>query len=104
MSFGSTKDEDPIPKEEFEKLMVRKERATVHGVQQELEIVKQQLENCHEQMRVLVGLYGTLQQQFEAFNRQRVQELNVRVNGGPTGPTHGDLDRSSNESNKRTTG
>jgi len=60
--------------------------ATIVGCMHSLEVVKQQLETTHEQMRTLIHLYGTLRDQFSQFQDQRVLELNVRVNGGSTTP------------------
>jgi len=48
--------------------------------------LKQQLEMTHEQMRRLIGMYGTLRAEFDTFQQQRIKELNVRVNGGSTTP------------------
>lgn len=62
------------------------EKATVEGVLTQLSIVKQQLEMTHEQMQRLIGMYATLQGEFTQFKQQRIRELNVRVNGGPTTP------------------
>ena len=62
------------------------EKASVEGVMTELSVVKQQLEMTHEQMRRLIGMYQTLQAEFEQYRQQRIKELNVRVNGGSTTP------------------
>jgi hypothetical protein len=62
------------------------EKATVQGVATEIQVLKQQLEMTHEQLRTLIHLYGTLRDQFTQFQQQRVQELNVRVNSGSTTP------------------
>lgn len=63
-----------------------REKGTVDGVLTSLEVVKQQLEMTHEQMRRLIGMYTTLSDEFKQFREQRVRELNLRVNGGPTAP------------------
>jgi len=63
-----------------------REKATVEGVQVEIQALKQQLEMTHEQMRRLIGMYQTLQAQFDQYKEQRIKELNVRVNGGSTTP------------------
>lgn len=60
------------------------ERATVEGVRNEIGVVKQQLEMTHEQMRRLIGMYQTLQDEFTQFKQQRIKELNVKVNHGST--------------------
>ena len=62
------------------------EKATVEGVLHKLNVVEQQLEMTHEQMRRLIGMYGTLSAEFQQYREQRVRELNVRVNGGSTTP------------------
>ena len=68
------------------------QKATVEGVLTELGVVRQQLEMTHEQLRRLIGMYQTLQAEFDQYKMQRVKELNVRVNGGSTTPEdHGDL-------------
>lgn len=60
------------------------QQATVEGVMTELSVVRQQLEMTHEQLRRLIGMYQTLQAEFDQYKLQRVRELNVRVNGGST--------------------
>lgn len=62
------------------------EKASVEGVMTEIAALKQQLEMTHEQLRRLIGMYGTLQAEFTQFQAQRVKELNVRINGGSTTP------------------
>lgn len=62
------------------------EKATVQGVMTELDVVRQQLEMTHEQLRRLIGMYQTLSAEFEQYRAQRIKELNVRVNGGSTTP------------------
>lgn len=64
--------------------MSLREKATVEGCMTEISVLKQQLEMTHEQMRRLIGMYQTLQGQFDEYQKQRIHELNVRVNGGPT--------------------
>ena len=61
-----------------------REKATVEGVATEIEVLKQQMEMTHEQMRRLIGMYSTLKSEFEVYQQQRIKELNVRVNGGST--------------------
>lgn len=82
-TFGST-DEDPIPKEEIEKALGRRDQATLAGVIQEFGIVKQKMDNLHEQMRRLQGVFGNLLSRVEGLEKARVTDLQVRVNGGPT--------------------
>ena len=62
------------------------QKATVEGVMTELSVVRQQLEMTHEQLRRLIGMYQTLQAEFDQYKVQRIKELNVRVNGGSTTP------------------
>ena len=66
--------------------MSLREKGTVAGVQAEIEVLKQQLEMTHEQMRSLIGIYGTLKEQFDQFQAQRIIELNMKVNNGSTTP------------------
>ena len=63
-----------------------REKGTVEGVRTEIGVLKQQLEMTHEQMRRLIGMYGTLRDQFDQFQKQRVIELNMKVNHGSTSP------------------
>lgn len=60
------------------------ERATVEGVRAEITKVKQQLEMTHDQMRTLVSIYQTLQNEFTQYKEQRIKELNVKINHGST--------------------
>jgi len=65
------------------KLSLR-EKATVEGVRTEISVIKQQLEMTHEQLRRLIGMYQTLQNEFTQYKEQRIKELNVRINHGST--------------------
>jgi hypothetical protein len=62
------------------------EKATVEGVQTEIVVVKQQMAMLHEQMRTLMGIYQTLQNEFTEYKQQRVIELQSWVAGGGTTP------------------
>ncbi len=62
------------------------EKATVQGVATEIEVLKQQLEMTHEQMRRLIGMYSNLTNEFQQFKTQRVTELQSWVAGGSTTP------------------
>lgn len=62
------------------------EKATVEGVMTEIQVLKQQLEMTHEQMRSLLAIYQNLSAEFAQYKEQRIKELNVRVNGGSTTP------------------
>lgn len=102
MSIGSTEGKEPdyiadgdlkspdelrgAMKDIIKAKMSLTEKATVEGVMTEIQVLKQQLEMTHEQMRSLIAIYGTLKAQFDQFQAQRLLELNVRVNGGSTTP------------------
>ena len=104
MTIGATtgKEPDAIADEDIQKLSLDQmrgaykdmhnaklslnEKATVAGVQSEIAVIKQQLEMTHEQLRRVIGMYATLQDEFDQFKKQRVTELNMRVNGGSTTP------------------
>ena len=62
------------------------QKATVESCLVEIDITKQKMENLHEQMRRLIGMYQTLQDEFTQYKQQRVMELNMKVNGGSTSP------------------
>lgn len=62
------------------------EKATVEGVRTEISVVKQQIEMQAEQMNRLIGMYQTLQLQFDQYQTQRAIELNMKVNHGSTSP------------------
>lgn len=90
-TFGSSNpDSDPIPKEEIEKALGRRDKATLDGCLRELDIVKQKLDNCYEKLARMTGLYGTLQNQFQQFEMQRARELTLKVAGGSTTPSDWD--------------
>ena len=83
MEVGST-DEDPITEEEMSQALGRRDKATLDGCLSELNIVKQKLDNCYGKLSRMTQLYGELLKQFNEFKVQRIKELNVKVNGGPT--------------------
>ena len=62
------------------------EKATVEGVMKAQEVLTQQLEMTHEQLRRLIGMYQTLSNEFTQFKTQRHIELNSWVAGGSTTP------------------
>jgi len=62
------------------------EKATVQGIATEMQIVKQQLEMTHEQLRRLISMYQTLQNEFDQYKQQRIAELSMKVNHGSTSP------------------
>ena len=80
----STTDEDPIAKEELEKKLTSYERATVKGLLQEMDILKQKLDNCYDKLDRLNGIWGTTSEQLKVLQTQYALLANVRVNSGPT--------------------
>ena len=60
------------------------ELATIEGIRTQITILQQQMEKTHEQLGRLIQMYGTMKAEFDQFKMQRVRELNVRVNHGPT--------------------
>lgn len=82
-TFGST-EEDPISAEEMGIALGRRDKATLDGVLLEFDIVKQKMDNCYEKLSRMTELYGTMLDRFQQFEVQRIKELNVRVNNGPT--------------------
>lgn len=75
------------------------QKATVEGCLVEVAVIKQQMEMTHEQMRRLIGMYQTLQGEFNEFKAARIRELGLRVGGGSTTPEDyedGSNDRPSN--------
>ena len=62
------------------------EKATVQGLTQTVDVLRQQMEMTHEQMRRLIGMYSTLRDEFDQFKSQRVVELQSWVAGGSTTP------------------
>lgn len=58
--------------------------ATVEGCMHQIEVLKQQLEMTHEQMRALLGIYATLAAEFKQYKEQRIVELQMKVNNGST--------------------
>ena len=86
-TFGSTQEDDGdmLSREDLE-MLARAEKATVQGVHQENEILKQKMEHLYEKLDRLIGMYGTLQNEFQQFRQQWVASLNSRINHGPTAP------------------
>jgi predicted nucleic acid-binding Zn-ribbon protein len=91
MSFGSTDnvhesgDPDYLSPEEMQAL-TRAERATVQGVHNEMEILKQKMEHLYERLDRMTKLYMTLQGEFADYKVQRIKELQLKVQGGSTTP------------------
>lgn len=97
MTIGSTNNNDPYDMRTPEQLrgdmkdihkarLSLREKATVQGITSEIEVLKQQLEMTHEQMRRLIGMYQTLTEEFKQFKDQRIRELQMKVNCGSTSP------------------
>ena len=83
--LGSTQDPFPMTAQDVaDSVKERQQHATVEGVSQRMDMLEQQLANAHEQMRRLIGMYGTLRGEFDQFQRQRIIELTAAVNNGPT--------------------
>ena len=63
------------------------EKATIEGVMVNQDVLRQQLEMTHEQLRRLIGMYQTLSGEFEQYRAQRVIELQSWLaKGGSTTP------------------
>jgi len=62
------------------------EKATLEGVIANQDVLRQQLEITHEQLRRIIGMYQTLDNEFTQFKNQRIKELQMKVNGGSTTP------------------
>ncbi len=63
------------------------EKATVEGVLTQIDVLRQQMEMQAEQMNRLIGMYTTLRDQFDQFQKQRVIELQSWLaTGGSTTP------------------
>lgn len=63
------------------------EKATVEGVMRNQDVLRQQLEMTHEQLRRLIGMYATMRAEFDQFKLQRIIELQSWLaTGGSTTP------------------
>lgn len=63
------------------------EKATVEGVLIQMGVIKQQMEMQAEQMKRLIGMYKTLNDEFIQYRAQRIVELQSWVaRGGGTTP------------------
>ena len=63
------------------------EKATVQGCMVELDVMKQRFVLQGEQINRLIGMYATLRNEFDQFQKQRVIELQSWLaNGGSTTP------------------
>lgn len=63
------------------------EVATIKGLQAEMKVLRQLLDDCLEQNNKLVSLYGTLRGEFEQYRAQRAVELQSWLaRGGSTTP------------------
>lgn len=63
------------------------ERATVKGIQTEMQVMKSQMDDLMENNNRLVSLISTLQARFDQYEKQRAIELQSWLaNGGSTTP------------------
>ena len=63
------------------------EKGTIQGVMKNQDVLRQQLEMTHEQLKRLIGCYMTLRDEFDQFKAQRIIELQSWLaNGGSTSP------------------
>ena len=63
------------------------EKATVEGCMVELDVMKQRFTMQGEQINRLIGMYATLRNEFDQFQKQRVIELQSWLaKGGSTTP------------------
>ena len=83
-TFGSTQEEELPDEGMVIARKVSRNAATFEGMNVELQIQKQQIKHLSERLDSVVGLYRTLQGQYETLQRQRAIELNAKVGGGPT--------------------
>ena len=82
MGMGSTTEGENEAVEE--KVNVKKLQAVIDGLSFRINEQQQMLENFHEQIRAIHGLYMTQQGQLDGYERQRIAELTLKVNGGST--------------------
>lgn len=95
MSFGSTTEGE---NEEVKKeVNVKKLQAVIDGLNFRIDEQNQRLDNFHEQLRAMQGLYFTLEGRLDGYEDARIRELTLKVNGGPT--YHGDNDRPGDKGN-----
>jgi hypothetical protein len=66
------------------------ELATVKGIQAEMKMMKQQMDDLMENNNRLVGLISTLQGQFQQYEKQRAIELTSWIAGRGTTPEDDD--------------
>lgn len=105
--IGSTKnvhdsgDPDYLSPEDMSAL-TRAEKATVQGCFNEMNILKQKMEHLYDRLDKMIALYGTVRNELQTLQEQRIKELTLRVNGGPT--AHGIDDRPSSATGNHPTG
>lgn len=83
-TFGSTQAEETLPPEAIAAARTRAQTATIAGISVELQLQAQRMEQLLERLDRTEKLFLTLQGQFEQLQAQRIRELQLRVNGGPT--------------------
>jgi len=66
--------------------LTNSEKATVRGVLNEMEVLKDMMAKQDEQNNRLVNLYSTLRGEFDAFKVNYAASLNLKVAGGSTTP------------------
>jgi septation ring formation regulator EzrA len=83
MGGFTSSEADPLTEVEMRKL-AEAERTTVRGLFNEMQVLKQKLDNCYEHMDRLIGAYGNLQSQVQQLHQQYVKIIHMKVNGGST--------------------
>lgn len=87
MQFGSTEKEPELtPELEQEKMAkkVSKNAATFAGMNVELQIQKQRMEQLWERQRNMEGLMNTLIHEVRQLKELHAKNLSAILNGGPT--------------------
>lgn len=59
---------------------------TIKGCLERIRVLEGLVDDMAEQHNRIIGLIGTMRNEFDTFQRQRVAELQVRVAGGSTTP------------------
>lgn len=81
--FGSTQKEE-IDDDIIRAKKVRDKAATLAGMNVQLQIHEQRFHDLYEKLRSMEAYCKTLELRMEAFQKQRVAELQARVGHGPT--------------------
>lgn len=66
--------------------LTNSEKATVRGVMNEMQVLKEMMALQDEQNNRLVNLYSTLRNEFDVFKANYAASLNLKVAGGSTTP------------------